>query len=153
MLRVECARMLKFNKSTMIALYAMLELAGTEGEARSASEIAECFHASKHHLVKVLQQLVRAGLVASTRGVGGGHSLARDPGEITLLEIVEVFEGAHRDGDHCLLLDSSEEAAPDPLSGVTCRLHPVFREMDEQITATLQSISLKTLVTRDISTG
>ena len=144
--------MLKFNKSTMIALYAMLELARTEGEARSASEIAECFHASKHHLVKVLQQLVRAGLVTSVRGAGGGHSLARDPGAITLLEIVEVFEGAHRDGDHCLLHDDSQDAESELLSGVTCRLHPVCRELDEQITATLQSITLRTLVTGGIST-
>jgi len=139
--------MLKFNKSTMIALYAMLELARAGGDARSASEVAECFHASKHHLVKVLQQLVRAGLVTSVRGAGGGHRLARDPGAITLLAIVEVFEGAHRDGDLCLLLDEAGEDESVLPSKVTCRLHPVFRELDEQITATLQSISLKTLIT------
>ena len=145
--------MLKFNKSTMIALYAMLELARADDGARSASEIAECFQASKHHLVKVLQQLVRAGLVTSVRGAGGGHSLARDPGDITLLEIVEVFEGAHRDGDLCLLLDAAAGSESGLPSSISCRLHPVFRELDEQITATLQSISLKTLVTKDITTS
>ena len=135
--------MLKFNKSTMIGLYAMMELAREPAEATlAAPEIAARFHASRHHLVKVLQQLVRAGLVETVRGAAGGHRLARDPKDITLFDIVQVFEG-RREGDHlCLRMDPGAE----PGSPAHCSLHPVFAELDEQITFTLQSISLKTLV-------
>lgn len=135
--------MLKFNKSTMIGLYAMVELAREPEETLSATEIAARFHASRHHLVKVLQQLVRAGVVESVRGAAGGHRLTRDPREITLADIVEVFEGPRQHGRLCLLMDPEAE----PGDPTHCLLHPVFSELDEQVSATLQSISLKTLLT------
>ena len=59
--------MVRFNKSTMIALYAMMELAREGGDQLSAAEIADRFHVSRHHLAKVLQQLVRSGLAETTR--------------------------------------------------------------------------------------
>ncbi|HNQ87912.1 MAG TPA: Rrf2 family transcriptional regulator [Verrucomicrobiota bacterium] len=44
-------------------------------------------------LAKVFQQLARAGLVRSLRGVGGGFVLARQPDQITVLEVLEAIEG------------------------------------------------------------
>ena len=45
------------------------------------------------YLEQIFQRLRRAGLVLSKRGPGGGYTLARDPAEITLCEIVEAVEG------------------------------------------------------------
>jgi Rrf2 family protein len=135
--------MLKFNKSTMIALYAMTELARTEEDALPSAEIAERFRVSRHHLAKVLQQLVRAGLVETTRGAAGGHRLARPPKDITLHDVVEVFEGPGR-GQHCLAVEPGEPCELQRL----CDLHEILTELDDQIRFTLQSISLKTLVSR-----
>ena len=134
--------MLKFHKSTMIGLYAMMELAKDVDGVIPTKEIADRFHVSVHHLSKVLQQLVRSGLVQTTRGALGGHSLARDPSEITLFDVVEVFEGPRAEHHLCLLLDP----AADHAHGPHCALHPVMVELDEQVTVTLQSISLKTLL-------
>ena len=117
--------MLKFNKSTMIGLYAMVELARDPLETLSAGEIAARFHASRHHLVKVLQQLVRGGLVESVRGAAGGHRLTRDPRDVTLSDIVEIFEGPRQEGRLCLLMDPEAEFG-DPTH---CVLHPVFSEL------------------------
>lgn len=136
--------MLNFNKSTIIGMYAMMELAREPSETLRAGDIAERFHVSRHHLVKVLQQLARAGLVESERGAAGGHRLAQEPKEITLAQIVEVFEGPRQPNGLCLLMDP-EARADSPMH---CGLHPVFHELDEVITYTLQSISLKTLVTK-----
>ena len=58
--------------------------------------------ASENHLAKVLQQLVRAGLVASRRGPRGGFVLARPAAEIRLLEIYEAVAGPLRPTE-CLL--------------------------------------------------
>lgn len=44
-------------------------------------------------LGKIFQTLAKAGLVKSARGVGGGFSLARDPAEIRVLEVIEAVEG------------------------------------------------------------
>ena len=134
--------MLRFQKSTMIALYAMTELAKAPDETLATGTIAERFHVSVHHLSKVLQQLVRAGLVETTRGAAGGYSLARDPNKITLYDVVETFEGPRHEESNCLLMDPSTSHRRGPF----CALHPVIVELDEQITFTLKSISLKTLL-------
>ena len=133
--------MLKFNKSTMIAIYAMLEVAKSDGPVTS-TEIAQRNNVSKHHLSKVLQQLVRAGYLRTTRGVGGGHQMAQDPKNVTLMHVVEVFEGPRAGPNACLL----EDLAPDCNQKGACGVQAVFRELEEQVAFTLDSISLRTLV-------
>lgn len=56
-------------------------------------EIAADFGISQNHLTKVVHQLVRAGVVQSTRGKGGGVRLARAPEEIRVGQIVRLSEG------------------------------------------------------------
>jgi len=43
--------------------------------------------------VQILLQLKGAGIVGSIRGAAGGYQLARDPGEVTLGEVMAVSEG------------------------------------------------------------
>ena len=45
------------------------------------------------YLTQILGALVRAGLLQATAGRSGGYRLARPPGEITLLDVVEAVEG------------------------------------------------------------
>lgn len=137
--------MLKFNKSTMIAIYAMLEVAKADGASVSSTEIADRRAISKHHLSKVLQQLARAGFLTTTRGVGGGHQMARDPKDVTMMDIVEVFEGTRSAPDACLLQD----VAPDCERKGACGIQAVFQELEGQVASTLDSISLQTLVKRE----
>jgi len=44
-------------------------------------------------LTKILQPLIKAGIVSSQRGVGGGFLLAKDPAEVTMLDILQAEEG------------------------------------------------------------
>ncbi|MDF1700907.1 MAG: Rrf2 family transcriptional regulator [Planctomycetota bacterium] len=134
--------MLKFQKNTMIGLYAMMELARVPDERLATSALAERFHVSVHHLSKVLQQLTRAGLARTTRGVLGGYALAKDPGEITLYDVVELFEGPRVEGYLCLLMAAGDDSGQGP----HCLLHPVVAQLDEQVAATLESISLESLL-------
>ena len=48
------------------------------------------------YLSKVLQALVRGGIVLSTRGLGGGISLVKTPEELTILEVVNAVEPIQR---------------------------------------------------------
>ncbi len=140
--------MLKFQKATMIGLYAAMELARAWPEPLTAAQLCERFEASGHHLVKVLQQLARAGIVEATRGVGGGHRLARAPNAVTLHEIVDLFEGGPERRALCLF----SGAAPGCPPAEVCAMHDIFMELGEQIDATLRSISLKTLLSRQGTT-
>lgn len=60
------------------------------------SEISDYFAIPASYLAKVFQTLARAGLVVSYRGAKGGYALARSPEEITLREVIEIFEGPIR---------------------------------------------------------
>ena len=47
----------------------------------------------KQYLTKIFASLARAGLVTPVRGKKGGYMLGREPGQITILDIIEAVEG------------------------------------------------------------
>lgn len=56
-------------------------------------EIASAEKISKDYVEQILTRLRTAGLVTSHRGIKGGFSLARDPKDVTVRDIVEFTEG------------------------------------------------------------
>lgn len=88
--------MLHFSKLTQIALAAMCRLGEAYGSHRmTAVTIADASHLPRPIVAKVLTDLVRSGLVNGTRGPGGGFQLARPPDQITLWDIVGIFNKCH----------------------------------------------------------
>ncbi len=65
----------------------------------SVRDIAERTGLPQPYLEQILLALKGAGLVRSKRGVGGGYVLARDPGTITLGDIVSAVDGPIVVGD------------------------------------------------------
>jgi Rrf2 family protein len=74
------------------ALRAVVVLGRTPGQAHSADEIAQATHAPRRYVNKVLQALVRAGLVRSQPGPGGGYALLRAADEVSILDVVAAVE-------------------------------------------------------------
>jgi Rrf2 family protein len=130
---------MKLQKASRYALYAVLHLASEPGKQFSTAEIAESYDVSIHHLSKVMRTLVRSGLIESVRGVGGGYRFAGNLRRTTLWDVIHEFES----------LESDIES-PDELSGnaevVISGLDSVMNEIDELNRATLDSITLKTLL-------
>ena len=58
-----------------------------------ASRISKECNIPQDYLMKIILRLVNAGILKSKRGPGGGLTLARNPGEISMLEIIEIIEG------------------------------------------------------------
>lgn len=86
--------MLKVSQRTEYAIRAMVELAQRRDDGMvPAREIAERQQIPLRFLEQQLAALVKAGLVESHRGAGGGCKLARDPAEITVAQVVDVMEG------------------------------------------------------------
>lgn len=75
------------------ALRAVVYLAGRPRKERvRATQLADAIDVPPNYLSKILHELVRAGVLESTRGKLGGFRLARDPQELSLLQVVAVFD-------------------------------------------------------------
>ena len=131
-----------FKKSTRYALYAALEMARAgAGRQVTASRVAQRYSIPVAVLAKVFQQLVRAEIAVGTRGTRGGYSLARQPSEFTVLDVIEAFEPPRR-ADQCLLAADMEELCDD--HGL-CRLRNLFDEVEQLSRCTYASVTLETL--------
>ena len=86
--------MLRLSKKADYALIAMKHLA-TRPDAVSASarEIAEQYDIPIELMAKVLQRLVRRGLLASHQGTRGGYRLARASAQISVADIIQAIDG------------------------------------------------------------
>ncbi len=130
---------MKLQKSTLFALYAVLELASEPDRQISTAEIAERYGISTHHLAKVMRTLVRAGLAQSVRGAGGGYRFAGNPRRTTLYDVIALFEPRAA----ALGPTDASDGAASPIAAALC---DVRDEIDELATATLQSITLKSVL-------
>lgn len=83
----------RVSEAVALALHSAAILAESDGRLVRTKELAEALQASENHLAKVMQRLVRADIVSSTRGPSGGFRLARETDEVTLLDIYEAIEG------------------------------------------------------------
>ncbi len=86
--------MLKLTKKADYGLMAMKHLAehGERG-ACSAKDVADAYGIPQEALAKILQRLVKAGLLHSQHGTNGGYTLARDPGMISAFEVIRAIDG------------------------------------------------------------
>ncbi len=86
--------MLRFSKKADYALMAMKHLAlrGDRGSS-SAREIAALYNIPIELMAKVLQRLVRSGLLASHQGTRGGYELSRRPTQISVADVIQAIDG------------------------------------------------------------
>lgn len=82
---------MRLNLHTDYALRLLMFLA-QEKEQASVEKVAAAFGVSRHHLMKVAQQLAALGYVEARRGRGGGLLLARPPGAINVGAVVRALE-------------------------------------------------------------
>lgn len=85
--------MLRLSKKSDYALIAMKHLALHGDGSSSAREIAGLYDIPIELLAKVLQRLVRRGLLASQQGTRGGYQLARGPLLISVADVIQAIDG------------------------------------------------------------
>jgi len=86
-------KVVAISDAVTLAIHTMELLARNPRQRWTTPKIAAEFNASPHHLAKVNTRLVKAGLLLSTRGPGGGLTLARDPAKIHLIDIFRSVDG------------------------------------------------------------
>jgi len=141
--------MLKLTKKADYGLIAMRHLAcqmkAGSGTA-SAKEIAERYRIPLPLLSKVLQTLVRNGLLVSEQGATGGYKLARDPHEITTLEVIRSIDGP-------IILTQCFTEHDEPTECDQSELCPVrepLRKVHEGILRLLSGITISDLSSDDM---
>jgi Rrf2 family protein len=128
---------MKMHKASLFALYAVLELASDPERQLSATDIADRYGISTHHLAKVLRTLVRSGLVQAVRGAGGGYRFSGVVNRTTLLDVIELFESLESELDTPNPKGQAGEAVIEELLSIT-------REIDDLTKAVLDTITLET---------
>ncbi len=88
------AKIVNLTEAASIAFHSMIIIAqqGHKGQV-NVNFLAEKTSSSKFHISKVMQKLVKDGFLGSNRGPAGGFFLAKEPEEISLLNIYEAIEG------------------------------------------------------------
>jgi Rrf2 family protein len=81
------------TRETDYAVRCVLYLARVSEKVASVAEISQKMLIPRSFLAKILQRLVREGLVESSRGAKGGFWLIKRPEDITLLEVFFAMQG------------------------------------------------------------
>jgi Rrf2 family protein len=131
--------MLRLSKKADYALMAMKHLAlrGDCGSS-SAREIAEQYDIPLELMAKVLQRLVRRGLLASHQGTRGGYELARRPAQISVADVIQAI-----DGPVTVTACSTEDARCDQFA--KCNVRDPLWKVRERILAALGDCTIAEL--------
>ncbi|RLS36387.1 MAG: Rrf2 family transcriptional regulator [Planctomycetota bacterium] len=121
------------SKTAEYALRTVACLAAEPEASHSAEDLAERTKVPRRYLHKVLQDLVKADLVGSRSGPGGGYRLATEAGKLTILDVVNAVAPLERIR-HCPLGLPSHT-----------RLCPLHQELDRAYAATEASFARVTI--------
>jgi Rrf2 family protein len=129
----------QITRASDYAVRVMIHLAGLPPRSMvRQSELSKATNVSGHFLSKVLQQLVRACLIRSQRGSGGGYALAVAAKSVTLLDVVQAIEGPVR-------LNQCIEEGPTCERKSWCPAHQVWAEAQAAVVTVLGGTTMARL--------
>jgi Rrf2 family protein len=128
--------MLKLTKKADYGLMAMKHLAERAPYgACSAKDVADAYGIPQEALAKILQRLVKAGLLQSQHGMNGGYMLARDPATISAFEVIRAIDGP-------LFITSCITVRGECDQTERCTIKEPMRRVNESIEQVLRRISI-----------
>jgi Rrf2 family protein len=95
------------------------------------------------YLLKIMPSLIKAGIIRSVRGSGGGYALARSLETISLLDIIEAVEGPIL-LNRCLI--NPDFCSRDAAS--FCTVHQALADVQQKLRGELSSYTIASLVTQ-----
>jgi len=136
---------MKFSAQEEYGLRCLLQIArlGTSG-SMTIPEISKIEGLSQTHVAKLLMILRREGLISSTRGQGGGYSIARDPREISVREVLEALGGRLYDEEFCERHSGQLHVCK---HSVDCSLKSLWQVIQTAVDQVVTEISIADLIT------
>jgi FeS assembly SUF system regulator len=133
--------MVKLGKLTDYGLVLMSFIARSQGVTlHSASDLAQESHLPVSTVRKLLKELLNSGLLMSHRGTRGGYILAREPHEISILDIISALEGP------LTLTDCSSDTAGLCKLETSCPISKNQRIINQAVRQALGTITLSDLL-------
>jgi Rrf2 family protein len=127
---------LKLTKKADYALMAMKHLAERSSQASlSAKDVADAYGIPPEALAKILQKLVKAGLLHSQHGTNGGYTLARAAHTISAFEVIQAIDGP-------LFITSCITVRGECGQSDRCNIREPLRKVNESIEAVLKRIKI-----------
>src|SRR5271169_5062295 len=128
--------MFKLSKKADYGLIAVKHLAMHRQEhACSANEIAEEYGISVTLMAKVLQRLAREGVVVAKHGSTGGYQLAKDPGQVSALDVISAIDGP-------VLITSCVTSHGNCETTERCSVREPLRKVNESILGVLSTVTI-----------
>jgi Rrf2 family protein len=139
--------MLRLSKKADYALMAMKHLAQKTGVcSTSAREIAEQYDIPIELMAKVLQRLVRTGLLVSTQGTRGGYTLSRPSTFISVADVIQAI-----DGPFTVTACSTENVGCEQYS--KCNIRDPLWQIRERIVAALGTVTIAEMANDNVATA
>jgi Rrf2 family protein len=123
----------------------LLMKAAPDGRRLGIREIAASIEANEHTTGKILQLMVREGLIQSAKGPNGGFFLAMDTLPIYLIDIVQVVDGTQFFFECGLGLKECSENRP-------CPIHHQYKAVRDALYQQFTTLTIQELA-RDLSLG
>ena len=131
---------MKISHTSEMAIHGLWELSISEEDGHVlVSDIADRHQVSASYLAKVFHRLGRAGIVVSRRGKVGGFMLARPANEITLGEIIRIFE------DDICPVNFDEKKSIENRNPRELALFGVLHDVEDSVFNILDNVSLADL--------
>ena len=109
-----------------------------ENQRAATSTVAREMKIPPSFLAKIISQLSIAGLLHTSRGARGGVSLAREPKDISLLDVVEAIDGP-------ILLNECVGETGNCTFEEECPLHPIWQDAQAKLIERLRETHFEQL--------
>ena len=146
---------MKLSSKARYGLKAMCYMADRHGEGViSLSTMSSSIGVSEKYLEQLISTLRKAGLISANRGANGGYFLSKDPDDISVGEIIRALEDGLVIID-CLSgeCDSKCGCSTNPCDGegkCNCKTYNVWNKLYEAINDCLDSMSLSSLIKKEV---
>ena len=135
--------MLKLTKKADYGLMAMKHLAEhCHPGSCSAKDVADAYGIPSEALAKILQRLVKAGLLTSQHGTNGGYTLAHDPATISAFEVIRAIDGP-------LFITSCVTVRGECDQTNRCTIREPLRKVNQSIEDVLRRITISEMNDKD----
>ena len=123
------------------AVRLMLDLASNDsGEPIRLKDVARRQSISEKYLEQIISVLNKAGFVRSVRGPQGGYSLAKEPAQYTVGQILRLTEGSLSP------VECTEENGAPCAREDSCATHILWQKLDDAINQVVDNITLEDLL-------